>query len=124
MATSKITMKDYFNGAIAFVKGEDTQFTADELVEFFEGRIAVLEKKSANRKTKVNEGDEELKAAALDVLSNVEEPITVSAMMKANERLGAESNQKISAILRKMIAEGTVKKDKDKKSTVFSLVTE
>lgn len=122
MATVKVTQKDMFNGLIAFVKGEETSFTADEFVEFLEGRIAVLDKKSANRKTKVNESDEELKVAVLDTLSALGEPSTVSALMKANERLGVESNQKVSAILRKLIAEDKVLREKDKKTTLFSLV--
>lgn len=122
MATVKVTQKDMFNGLIAFVKGKETSFTADEFVEFLEGRIAVLDKKSANRKTKVNESDEELKVAVLDTLSTLGKPSTVSALMKANERLGVESNQKVSAILRKLIAEDKVLREKDKKTTLFSLV--
>lgn len=122
MATVKVTQKDMFNGLIAFVKGEETSFTADEFVEFLKGRIAVLDKKSANRKTKVNESDEELKVAVLDTLSALGKPSTVSALMKANERLGVESNQKVSAILRKLIVEDKVLREKDKKTTLFSLV--
>lgn len=122
MATVKVTQKDMFNGLIAFVKGEETSFTADEFVEFLEGRIAVLDKKSANRKTKVNESDEELKVAVIDTLTALGEPSTVSALMKANERLAQESNQKVSAILRKLIADEVVLREKDKKTTLFSLV--
>lgn len=118
----KVTQKDYFNGLIAYLKGEDTDFTNEEYIEFLEGRIAVLDKKSANRKTKVNEADEELKDAVIETLTALGEPSTVSALMKANERLGAESNQKISAILRKLIADEKVLRDKDKKTTLFSLV--
>lgn len=118
----KATQKDYFNGLIAYLNGEDTNFTNEEFVEFLEGRIAVLNKKSANRKTKVNEADEELKDAVIETLTALGEPSTVSALMKANERLGAESNQKISAILRKLIADEKVLRDKDKKTTLFSLV--
>ena len=119
---AKVTQRDYFNGLIAYLNGEDTNFTNEEFIEFLEGRIAVLDKKSANRKTKVNESDEELKVAVIDTLTALGEPATVSALMKANERLGAESNQKVSAILRKLIAEDKVVRDKDKKTTLFSLV--
>lgn len=121
MAVVKVTQKDMFNGLIAYLNGEDTNFTNEEFVEFLKGRVAVLDKKSANRKTKANEGDEELKSAALETLAAIGKPSTVTALMKANERLGAESNQKISAILRKLITEGKVTKDKDKKSTIFAL---
>ena len=118
----KVTQKDYFNGLIAYLKGEgDARFSNEEYIEFLEGRIAVLDKKSANRKTKVNEADEELKDAVIETLTALGEPSTVSALMKANERLGAESNQKISAILRKLIADEKVLREKDKKTTLFSL---
>ena len=119
----KVTQKDYFNGLIAYLKGEgDARFSNEEYIEFLEGRIAVLDKKSANRKTKVNEADEELKDAVIETLTALGEPSTVSALMKANERLGAESNQKISAILRKLITDEKVLREKDKKTTLFSLV--
>ena len=121
MAVVKVTQKDMFNGLIAMLNGEETDFTNEEFVEFLKGRIAVLEKKSSNRKTKVSEEDEELKAAAIDALTAIGEPATVSALMKANERLGAVSNQKVSAILRKLMADGLVIRDKDKKSTIFAL---
>lgn len=122
MATVKITQRDYFNGLIAYLNGKETDFTNEEFIEFLEGRIVVLNNKSANRKTKVNEGDEELKNAAIETLAALGKPSTVSDLMKANERLGVESNQKVSAILRKLIAEEKVLREKDKKTTLFSLV--
>ena len=121
MATVKTTQRDYFNAIIKVLNGEDAGFTTDELVEFVEGRIAVLDKKSASRKTKVNEADEALKTAVEAVLANGEE-MTVTAIMQADSTLGAESNQKISAILRKLIAEEKVLRKKDKKTTLFYAV--
>ena len=121
MATVKTTQRDYFNAIIKALNGEDAGFTTDELIGFVEGRIAVLDKKSANRKTKVNEADEALKTAVEAVLANGEE-MTVTAIMQADSTLGAESNQKISAILRKLIAEEKVLRKKDKKTTLFYAV--
>lgn len=121
MATVKTTQRDYFNAIIKALNGEDAGFTTDELIGFVEGRIAVLDKKSANRKTKVNEADEVLKTAVEAVLANGEE-MTVTAIMQADSTLGAESNQKISAILRKLIAEEKVLRKKDKKTTLFYAV--
>jgi len=118
----KVTQKDYFNGLIAYLNGEDTNFTNEEFVEFLEGRIAVLNKKSANRKTKVNEADEELKSLTLEALTILGAPSTVTEIMNKVDFPVGTSNQKVSAILRKLIAEGVVDKTKDKKSTLFSLV--
>lgn len=121
MANVKATQKEMFNGMIAYFNGEETDFTNEEFVEFLEGRIAVLDRKSANRKTKVNEADEALKTAVLEVLASGEK-LTVTAIMRANDLLGQQSNQKVSAILRKLIADGAVDKVKDKKTSLFFLV--
>lgn len=122
MAEVKITQKTMFNAVIDFLKGEDTDFSTDEMIEFLEGRIAVLDKKSANRKTKVNEEDEELKSLTLEALTILDTPSTVTDIMKEVDFPDGTSNQKVSAILRKLIAEGKVEREKDKKSTLFSLV--
>ena len=121
MATTKTTQRDYFNAIKAMLNGEEITFSNEELIEFIDGRLAVLDKKSANRKTKVNEADEALKDATMAVLANGEK-MTVSAIMQADDTLGAESNQKISAILRKLIAEDKVVREKDKKTTLFYAV--
>ena len=121
MATVKVTQKEMFNAVIKALNGEDAGFTNEELTEFVKGRIAVLDKKSANRKTKVNEADEALKTAVMAVLAGGEK-MTVTAIMQADDTLGSETNQKISAILRKLIAEEKVERFKDKKTTLFSVV--
>ena len=50
--------------------------------------------------------------------------MTVSEMQKASEMLAEYSNQKISAILRKMIDNGTIGKTVDKKKSYFSIATD
>ena len=50
--------------------------------------------------------------------------MTVSEMQKASEMLAGYSNQKISAILRKMIESKTIVKTTDKKKSYFSLATD
>ena len=121
MATVKTTQKEMFNAIIKVLNGEDAGFTNEELTEFVKGRIAVLDKKSANRKTKVNEADETLKTTVMAVLAGGEK-MTVTAIMQADDTLGGETNQKISAILRKLIAEEKVVREKDKKTTLFYAV--
>ena len=117
MANVKVTQKDMFNEVITLAE----QAGREDIVEFAKGRIEVLNRKSANRKTKVNEADEALKTAVAQVLANGEK-MTVTAIMRADDTLGAQSNQKVSAILRKMIADGAVAKEKDKKTSLFYAV--
>ena len=113
---TKMTQRDYFNEIIALAKANDR----NDLVEFAEGRIAVLDKKSANKKpTKTQEENEVLKGVILATLTN--EGVTVTDLQSKNEELSALANQRVSALLRQMIAEGKVVKTVDKKKSYFSL---
>ena len=118
MADTKMTQKDFFNEIIALAKENDRE----DIVEFAEGRIAQLAKKSSNRKNSAkNEENENLKAVIADVLADGGRK-TVTEIMKANATLGELSNQKVSALLRQMIADGVADKVKDKKATLFFTV--
>lgn len=112
---NKKTQKDFYNEIIEVVKAEGRT----DLVEFCEGRIAVLEKKSANRSKKVNEENEAIKATILDVLATTEG--TVTEIQKASDVLAPLSNQKVSAMLRQLVADNKVIKDTNGKKSVFSL---
>lgn len=114
--TNKMTQRDYFNEIIALAKANDRE----DIVEFAEGRIAVLDKKAGNKKpTKTQEENEVLKGVILDTLTN--EGVTVTELQGKNEELSALSNQRVSALLRQMISDGKVVKTVDKKKSYFSL---
>ena len=114
---NKKTQKDFFNEIIEVVKANGR----DDLVEFCEGRISVLDKKSANRSKKVNEENEAIKADVLATLENFEVGATVSEIMKANATLSRLSNQKVSAMLRQLVADNKVVKSTDGKKSFFAL---
>ena len=114
--TNKMTIRDYFNEVIELAKANDRS----DIVEFAESRIAVLDKKSANKKpTKTKEENEEIKTDILDNLTN--EGVTVSELQNKSTILGSLSNQRVSALLRQLIADGKVVKVVDKKKSYFSL---
>lgn len=114
----KLTQRDYFNMIIALA--EENGRT--DLVDFAKSRIDVLDKKAANKKaTKNQEANEELKGVISSVLATFETPATVSEIMAKSEELSALSNQKVSAVLRLMIADNTVVKTVDKKKSLFAL---
>ena len=117
--TNKMTIRDYFNEVIELAKANDRA----DLVEFAESRIAVLDKKSANKKpTKTQEENEGIKA---EILANLtEEGVTVTELQNKSDMLGGLSNQKVSALLRQLFSEGKVAKTVDKKKAYFSLVVE
>ena len=115
--TNKMTIRDYFNEVIELAKANGR----DDLVDFAESRIAVLDKKSANKKpTKTQEENEVIKAEILNVLDV--EGATVTEIQSKSEMLGTLSNQRVSALLRQLIVDGKVAKTVDKKKSYFSLV--
>jgi len=118
MAVEKITQREYFAGIVAVLNGEDTKFTNEELTKFIESRVAQLDKKASNKKAKTNEADVALVEAITDVLADGSRK-TVTEMQKADAALAEVSNQKVTAILRKMQADGLVDKVKDKKNTLY-----
>ena len=114
----KRTQRDYFNDIIALA----TEVGRDDLVDFAEGRIAMLDKKSANRKpSKTAEENEVLKGVILESLSATNEPITVSELIAKTSALAGLSNQKVSAVLRLMVTDGSVVKTTDKKKSLFAV---
>ena len=115
---NKMTQRDYYNEIVALA----TEVGRDDLVDFAKGRIAVLDKKVENKKaTKNQDANEELKGVISDALAKFDHPVTVSEVMTSDERLSALSNQKVSAVLRLMIADNTVVKTVDKKKSLFAL---
>ena len=95
------------------------------LVELIEGRIEALDKKSASAKgkaSKVQKENEGTKELILAVLRTMENGATCTELIKADEGLGEFSNQKLSALLRQMIAEGVVTRAEVKGKAVFSAV--
>ena len=114
--TNKMTLKDYFNEVIALATANDRP----DLVAFAEGRIAVLDKKAGNKKpTKTQEENVAIKDEIMSVLTS--EGATVTEIQSKSEMLGGLSNQRVSALLRQMITDGTVVKSVDKKKSYFAL---
>ena len=93
-----------------------------DMVAFIDHELELLAKKSANKKpTKTQEENENIKVDILDNLSS--EGVTVSELQAKSDVLGGLSNQRVSALLRQLIAEGKVVKTVDKKKSYFSLAT-
>ena len=117
MAEKKITKKDMFNKIMAMVQDEDVQ-------EFCKHEIELLEKKSGTKSKKELATDAEntrLMGLIVDVLKAQGKPMTVSEIMGADAELGELSNQKVSALTKKLHDSGVIKKDTDKRKSVFSM---
>jgi len=115
---TKLTHKDYYNMLLGIKEVANN----DILVEFIEGRIEQIDKKSSSVSAKDKakaEADEHIKSIIADTIADT--PRTISEMMKADSELGELSNQKISALLRKMITDGEVTRSEVKGKAYFKI---
>ena len=106
----------------------DTELT-EALVKLSDMADKLAEKRSTPSKAD-KEKSAEHKAIADEIIlvlsteETVTNGMTVSEMQKASDKLAEYSNQKISAILRKMADSGTIVKTVDKKKSYFSIATD
>ena len=99
----------------------------DTYKKFLENERDLLQKKSENRKATSRQTENvEIKEVILEVLGRVGSgragEIQLAVQATDKEKFATLTNQRVSAILRQMIEEGTVRKTVDKKVSTFSLV--
>ena len=114
---NKMTKRDYFN----VLKGLNEVAANDELVAFIDHEIELLDKKAGkgSKPTATQIANEALKNDILAVLST-DSGMSVSDILATGGAFEGLSNQKVSAVLRLMEKnDGTVRKEKDKKRTIF-----
>jgi predicted transcriptional regulator len=119
----KMTKRDYFNEIIAIA----TEMKRQDLVDFANHEIELLDKKKSSGKGKANETmDRNLElvynALAESGKSTVSELIAKADLSVLANELNIVSTQKISAYLNKLVASGRVEKVTEKKKTYFSVV--
>jgi len=119
---NKMTQRDYFNAIIAMANGEPTKVPAEDIVAFANERISALDKKSANRKpTKTQTENEVLKAVIFEVLEKADAPMTVTEVIKADERLSDFNTQKITSLMTQLVKAGAVVKTSEKRVSRFAV---
>lgn len=95
--------------------------TNEEIVAFCKKQIELLEKKANSVNSKKVAEQTELMTHIKNTLDILGKPITVTELMKFDESLGELSNQKISAMLKKLVDNGEVVKTVEKRVSLFSL---
>ena len=137
MTNTKMTQVSALELAVKVITnvmdGVDTDIASSELSEVITKLSGMAEKLAEKRSTPSKTDKEksaEHKAIADEIIlvlsteENVTTGMTVSEMQKASDKLAEYSNQKISAILRKMVDNGTIVKTVDKKKSYFSIATD
>ena len=120
----KMTKKEMFAQVIAMAQGEEVTVAMEEIVAFAEHEIELLNKKAGAKSKKESANDvknAQLMEVITGVLLNAEKPLTVSEIMAESEELSELSNQKVSALMKKLFESGKVTKSTDKRKSVFSI---
>lgn len=125
MTEKKITKKDNFMEIRALiVKSEMLEDNKKEqYLTFIDHELKLLDKKASSKSSSKNtEEQKELMTKIVNALAEIGEPVTISDLQKKNEEMATYSNQKLSAMLKKLVDnEKTVIKTIDKKKSFFSL---
>jgi hypothetical protein len=124
---NKITKKMRFEE----MKGIMEELGKNELVEFIDHEIELIDRKAMNRKAGNGKKSQENNAIAEIVLEELAKigKTTITDLLKKSVVLAdyvtedgkTLSNQKITAILKPYIADGTVVRTMEKKSTYFQV---
>ena len=115
---NKITKVEMFTMIMAL---NEVQANAD-MVDFIQHEIDLLNKKATNKKaTKIQEANVGIMATIKEALTLADKPVTITELQALDSTLEDLSNQKVSALVRKMVETGEVVKTIDKKKSTFAL---
>lgn len=124
MAEKKITKRERFMELVALVEKSDVANKTD-MIAFLEHEIALLDRKSSkSTESKTQKEHLEIMDKIYKALKEVGKPVTITELMRASVEMAEYSNQKLSALLKKMTeAENpVVVKTIEKKKSYFSAV--
>jgi 6-pyruvoyl-tetrahydropterin synthase len=92
-------------------------------IAFIDHEVELLNKKSAKSgETKTQKENAEILAKIKAALVEVGKPVTITELQSASAEMAQYSNQKLSALLKKLVDNGEVVKTTEKKKSYFSAV--
>lgn len=117
-----MTKREMFEMTINIL-AETTAPEKDELIEKLHHEIELLDHKRSTPRgmTKTQKENEGVMAQILTALESFETPVTVTELIAGGEGLAEFTNQKISALLRKLVNEGKVTKTIEGKKARFAI---
>lgn len=121
MATTKITKAQNFNAIREILVNADKP----ELVAFVDHELELIANKAAKRSatpTKAQKEGAVIKGEILATLSANGERMTIAEIIAANPALTGMTSQRISAQLKKLIDEGAVVKEVEKRINYYKAV--
>lgn len=121
--TKKMTKREWFEVLAGLV--ENSNYVDKEGArEFINHELELLEKKSSSStKTKTQKENEVFVERVYEELTTLDKPMTVTELMGATEYLAQFSNQKLSALIKKLKDSGRVDKIVEGKKSYFKVVS-
>lgn len=122
--TVKVTKKDNYNSLLALI-AEVKPANATQLTEFIEHEIELIERKAAKASGTVSKTAQANMALAEEVfnaLADCEKAVTITEFQAQFPAFAEYSNQKMSAIFKKLVDGGRVEKTIEKKKSYFSVI--
>ena len=126
MATIKVTKKDNFNALRAIVEATDVA-NKSALLDFIDNELELLAKKANSAKSKPSKAQAEndtLKSLILTALAKSDTALTITEFQTKFEMFAEYSNQKMSALFKQLVDNGTLTKTVVKKKSYFELATD
>lgn len=118
MTEKKMTKKEMFK-EIANVA---TEIGRTDIVDFCNHEVELLEsKKSSKTETKTQKENVVIMETIVATLNEIGKPARITEIQSANETLANLSNQKMSALLKKLVDSKVVNKTIEKKIAFFSI---
>ena len=117
----KMTKKEYFAVLAEVVANSDME-NKEGALAFIAHEVELLEKKSAKSgQTKTQKENVEVMEKIKSALGEVGKAVTITELQAASAEMAEYSNQKLSALLKKLVESGEVVKTTEKKKSYFSL---
>ena len=114
----RITKREMFGDLRTLVEG----LGREDLIAFIDHEIELLNKKASNKTQTKNQKENEVLVEDLyNALAENGKAVTITELQSANEQFGALSNQKVSALMTKLVKAERVVKVTEKNKSYFSI---
>ena len=117
----KMTKKEWFAVLASVVEASEMENKIEALA-FINHEVELLEKKSAKSgQTKTQKENAEILVKIKAELAEVGKAVTITELQAASAEMAQYSNQKLSALLKKLVESGEVVKTTEKKKSYFAV---
>lgn len=117
----KMTKKEYFAVLAEVVANSDME-NKEGALAFIAHEVELLGKKSAKSgQTKTQKENAEILVKIKAELAEVGKAVTITELQAASAEMAQYSNQKLSALLKKLVESGEVVKTTEKKKSYFAV---